>query len=92
MELFARKLGVDDYIWHAKKPSKKGICQLAKIIGVDKSEILVVGDQIFTDILGANLAGAMSILVEPKDKKEPIFIKIKRVLEFPFRILIKLSK
>ncbi len=86
--LFAEKLRIGDCIWHAKKPSKNGFNQLAKVLGIDKSEVLAIGDQIFTDILGANLAGTMSALVEPKDKKEPLLIKIKRVLELPFRNLI----
>lgn len=88
VRIFAEKLKIDDYIWYAKKPLKKRFCRLAKVLGVDKSEVLAIGDQIFTDILGANLAGAISVLVEPKDKKEPISIKIKRILEIPLKGLI----
>lgn len=88
VRLFAEKLGIDNYIWHAKKPSKKGFLYLAKVLGADKSEVVVIGDQIFTDIMGANWAESMSILVDPKDKKEPLSIRIKRILEIPFRGLI----
>ncbi len=89
VRLFAEKLGIDDYIWHAKKPSKKGFLYLAKVLRVNKSEVLVIGDQLFTDILGANLAGlaVSTALVKAKDKKEPIIIKIKRILEIPIKAL-----
>ena len=42
---------------------------------------LFVGDQIFTDIWGANRAGIHSILVEPIAKHEEIQIVLKRKLE-----------
>ena len=89
VRLFAEKLGIDNYIWKAKKPSKKGFLQLIKELEVDRSEAVVIGDQIFTDILGANRVKALSILVDARDKNEPILVKIKRVLEVPFRRLIK---
>ncbi len=88
VRIFSKKLGIDNYIWDAKKPFTKGFRQLIKDLGVDKSEVAVIGDQIFTDVLYASYVGAMSILVNPKDKKEPLSIRIKRVLEIPFRGLI----
>lgn len=88
VRLFAEKLEIDNYIWDAKKPFTKGFGQLTKDLGVDKSEVVVIGDQIFTDVLYANCVGAMSILVDPKDKKEALSIRIKRILEIPFRGLI----
>lgn len=88
VRLFAEKLGIDNYIGDAKKPFTKGFRQLTKDLGVDKSEVAVIGDQIFTDIMGANWAEAMSILVDPRDKKEPLSIRTKRILEIPFRGLI----
>lgn len=88
VRLFAEKLGIDNYIWDAKKPFTRGFRQLTKDLGVDKSEVAVIGDQIFTDVLYANWAEAKSILVAPKDRKEPLSIRIKRVLEIPFRGLI----
>lgn len=44
---------------------------------------VAVGDQLFTDILGANLAGIYSILVTPMNPKEEIQIVLKRYLEKP---------
>ena len=50
-------------------------------MNLDKKEVVFIGDQIFTDIWGANRAGIISILVSPIDKKEEIQIILKRKLE-----------
>lgn len=89
VSLFARTLKVDYYISDAKKPFITGFNKALKILDVEKKDVLVIGDQIFTDILGANLAGIKSCLVNPKDKNEPMFIKLKRIFESPFRFLAK---
>ncbi len=51
-------------------------------MGTDARTTLFVGDQIFTDILGANRAGIHSILVKPVAKHEEIQIVLKRRLEY----------
>lgn len=91
VKLFAENLKIKYYIANAKKPFKPGFILAKKVLKVDKKNILVVGDQIFTDILGANLAGIKSILVEPRDKNEPFSIKLKRVFEIPFRVAAKFT-
>lgn len=48
----------------------------------DKDTTYFVGDQLFTDVWGANRAGIMSILVKPIDKHEEIQIILKRMLEW----------
>ena len=48
------------------------------------SQLAVVGDQIFTDILGANLCGVKSIYVRPIQYEKKGFLKVKRWLERPF--------
>ena len=48
---------------------------------LEKSEIVVVGDQLFTDVLGANIKGMRSILVEPFHVESGIGFKFKRWLE-----------
>ena len=50
-------------------------------MGTDKADTYFVGDQIFTDVWGANRAGIKSILVKPIDKHEEIQIVLKRYLE-----------
>ena len=51
-------------ITHAKKPFSKGIKECLAKYGIDAKEAALVGDQIFTDTLGANCAGVKSILVK----------------------------
>lgn len=50
-------------------------------MGIRPEETMVVGDQIFTDIWGANRTGLYSILVDPINPKEEIQIVLKRIPE-----------
>ncbi len=70
------------YIYKANKPSAKGYKEAMKQMGTDETNTIFVGDQILTDIWGANRAGIRSIMVEPvlKWKEEPQII-LKRFLE-----------
>ena len=53
-----------------------------KLLEIEKSEeIAVVGDQLFTDIIGANRVKMVPILVQPVDKKDLWYTKIKRPIE-----------
>ncbi len=61
---FAQSLGVD-YIAHAGKPKTTGFVQALERCGQGPEACAMVGDQIFTDVLGANRAGVRSILVKP---------------------------
>lgn len=69
------------YEFNATKPLLKGFKKVLKSNNVPKDKILMVGDQIFTDILGGNRIGIKTVLVEPINKKESIFSKIKRPIE-----------
>ena len=80
VRMFAEKAGVR-YIFKAKKPLPKNYRQAMELMGTDCSNTVFIGDQIFTDIVGAKLAGIHAILVEPIDPKEEIQIVIKRYFE-----------
>lgn len=69
------------YINFAKKPLKGGFIKIQKILNENYENIGVVGDQIFTDVLGANRCKMFSILVEPVGKKDLLLTKIKRPIE-----------
>ncbi|MCI9017084.1 MAG: YqeG family HAD IIIA-type phosphatase [Clostridia bacterium] len=69
------------YVFFAKKPLKVGLIKAAKIMGLEEKEVAVVGDQIFTDILGANRCKMFSILVEPIKEKDMLITRIKRPIE-----------
>lgn len=69
------------YIFNARKPSISNYLKAMEYMNTDKSNTIFVGDQIFTDVYGANRAGITSYLVKPIGKKEEIQIVIKRQLE-----------
>ena len=77
---FSTPLGAD-YIFKAGKPGAAGYEAAMKKMGVTKEQTVSVGDQIFTDMWGANRAGIHSVLVAPIGKKEEIQIVLKRYLE-----------
>lgn len=80
VKLFAEPLGVD-YIYKAWKPARKGYEAGMEKIGTTVDNTLFVGDQIYTDIWGANNANIYSILLDPIDPKEEIQIILKRIPE-----------
>ena len=82
VDTFAKGLGVSAY-HRACKPLGFALAKLRKEFGLKSGEIALVGDQIYTDMLGGNLAGMITVLVEPIDQKETVFFKIKRALEIP---------
>ena len=69
------------YIYKAGKPRPSAYRRAMVELGTDRSDTIFVGDQIFTDICGANLAGIRTILVKPIHPKEEIQIVLKRYLE-----------
>ncbi len=52
------------FIAEAGKPSADGFLRALSLLGCGKDQAMVVGDQLFTDIRGANRAGLRSILVK----------------------------
>lgn len=80
---FAQKVNASFYVFQGQKPGTKGYKKAMKYMGTAPADTVAVGDQLFTDILGANLAGIYSILVSPMNPKEEIQIVLKRYLEKP---------
>lgn len=69
------------YKARALKPLKIYIKRAMKKLGADKNSTALIGDQLFTDVWGANRAGVTSILVNPISDKEDKFVAFKRHLE-----------
>ena len=69
------------FISNAKKPFKEGYKKAMALMGTDEENTVFVGDQIFTDLVGAKGAGIRMILVRPIDPKEEIQIALKRIPE-----------
>lgn len=72
-------------IHRANKPGTKNFLQAARLMNLKPEEIAVVGDQIFTDVYGGNKAQMTTILVKPLDKREVLFVRLKR---FPEKFIL----
>lgn len=70
-----------DYVYKAGKPSAKGYLKGMEQMRTTPETTLFIGDQIFTDIWGANRANVHSILVKQIARHEEIQIVLKRILE-----------
>jgi HAD superfamily phosphatase (TIGR01668 family) len=81
---FAQKVGLP-YFAMSAKPLPFKINKAAKKVANNKKRVALVGDQIFTDVLGGNLAGIITILTQPIQLETQISFKIRRKLEKSFR-------
>lgn len=70
-----------DYLYKAGKPGRSGYQKAMRKMGTSPESTLFVGDQLFTDVYGANRAGIDTVLVKPIHPKEEIQIVIKRRFE-----------
>ena len=77
---FAKCVG-SKYIFKGGKPSIKGYQRAMELMGTSRDTTIFVGDQLFTDVYGANRTGICSYLVKPIHPKEEIQIVMKRYLE-----------
>lgn len=75
-----------EYILNAKKPKLDGFIKLQKKVNLPKENLVIIGDQIFTDILGGNRFGITTILVKPIHFLEVPEGMIKRPAEIPIKI------
>ncbi len=70
------------FIWYAKKPLKFGFKKALKMLDSKKEETMIIGDQLMTDVFGANRVGIGSILVASvKRNSDRMITKINRILE-----------
>jgi HAD superfamily phosphatase (TIGR01668 family) len=77
---FQESLNVKTYHF-SMKPSPRNYNKLIKENNLKHNECAAIGDQIYTDIKGANNLGILSILVDPISNKEFITTKINRIKE-----------
>lgn len=77
------------YICDAEKPKVDNYLKAVEMLGIKKEQIIHIGDQVFTDILGANRSGIASILVKFIRTKDEIKIGKRRQLE---KIILKFYK
>ncbi|MFO8192437.1 MAG: YqeG family HAD IIIA-type phosphatase [Bacillota bacterium] len=81
----ARELDIPA-IWYAVKPRRHAFRRAMKNMDLSPGEVAVVGDQIFTDVLGGNRLGLHTILVNPISEKEFFWSRLMRKLE---RLVLK---
>jgi hypothetical protein len=65
----------------ARKPFRGGFTRALKALGTTAEETCMVGDQLFTDILGGNLAGLLTVYVPPVSRHDFAPYKLARVIE-----------
>ncbi|MBQ9871588.1 MAG: HAD-IIIA family hydrolase [Eubacterium sp.] len=82
-ELHVEGLPDPQYVFLAHKPMAQGYIKGIQKMRLRRSKVLFIGDQLFTDIWGANNAKLPSILVQPVAKETKFKIKLKRILEKP---------
>lgn len=80
VEKVAKKLDVP-YIYFSTKPLKRGLKKAQKILSVESRYIAEIGDQLFTDVLGANRMKMFSILTTPLSPEKNILGEMKRKVE-----------
>ena len=85
---FSNLLGLD-YEVKAAKPLPYGFRRACDRLGIRPEEAAVVGDQLFTDMMGGNLLGAYTVLTEPYELESMKFFKFKRACE---RFIMKFWK
>lgn len=76
----AKELGMK-YHYNASKPFKRGFKKVVEETKIEKENILMIGDQLFTDVWGGNRFGVKTVLVCPIAEKEIFLAKVKRPLE-----------
>ena len=85
VKIFCKVYGLD-CITHAKKPFSKGIKECLAKYNIPANQCALAGDQIYTDVLGANCCGVNSILVKAIHNHN-FWLKARHVLELPWIFL-----
>ncbi len=81
---FSAELGIENACWMLK-PLSLRLKKFLKKQKIDKSEVILVGDQILTDIMAGNGAKIKTLLTEPLVPEDPIWTRWNRFFEKPTR-------
>ncbi len=75
--------------WKAVKPRRRSFRKALELMALEPSQTAVIGDQVFTDILGGNRMGLYTILVHPLSRREflgTVYVrKVERVVLYGLR-------
>ena len=83
VKLFADLVGID-YVRESKKPFQKGYRLAAMRLGLPKRALAAVGDQVFTDVLGANLFKIKMLYTMPIGRSNKTLLRVRKAIEAPF--------
>ena len=81
---FCADLGVP-YQGHARKPSPRGLYAAMERAGADRTHTAMLGDKLLTDMLAANRAGVLALMVEPVGGPVTAWQKVLHALQAPFK-------
>ena len=76
-------------VTYARKPEPIGVRRALELMGAKPEEALMVGDQIFTDVIAGNLAGVRTFMVEKLFRKEIWYVALKRIPEKLVRLIAR---
>ena len=85
---FCADLGVG-YQGHAGKPSPRGLEAAMARAGASRKETAMLGDKLLTDMLGANLAGVLALMVEPAGGPKGAWNWVLHALQAPFKAVCR---
>ncbi len=77
---FSKPSGIT-FIHSAKKPLGRAFRKAKKDMGLHTNEVVVIGDQVLTDVFGGNRSGFYTVLVVPIAKTDGMLTKINRNIE-----------
>ncbi len=80
VEPFATGIGLD-YVSMGLKPLPFGYLKAIRRLGGTRRNSAIIGDQLFTDSLGAHIVGIKSIILEPIERESMLSFKIRRYFE-----------
>ncbi|BAS28443.1 YqeG family HAD IIIA-type phosphatase [Limnochorda pilosa] len=89
VRLTAERLGLP-WVESYTKPRRRGFRAAARLLGTRPHETAVLGDQIFTDVLGGHRAGFVTVLVNPVSRRELPHTRVVRAIErLVFALLLR---
>ncbi|WP_163070562.1 YqeG family HAD IIIA-type phosphatase [Priestia flexa] len=80
VKLFSNPVGLP-FVHQARKPMRKAFRRALRDMGLQKDEVVVIGDQLLTDVLGGNRLGVYTILVVPVAQTDGFITKFNRKME-----------
>jgi HAD superfamily phosphatase (TIGR01668 family) len=89
VKAFAQQLNCNGYLYNAGKPRGKRVLNFIEANKLNLKQIVVIGDQLLTDVLMANSLKVRSIVVEPKSTKDLPITRINRIIDKTIRKILK---